>query len=85
MQCFLLLAFMLAYLAGVDKQLCLLQQGSGKMLETVKVPLQLCLHPQRDPKPRADTLGRLCAIFRGRQGPETSKNGLVKAKAFGGP
>lgn len=85
MQCFLLLAFMLAYLAGVDKQLCLLQQGSGKMLETVKVPLQLCLHLQRDPKPRADTLGRLCATFRGRQGPETSKNGLVKAKAFGGP
>lgn len=85
MQCFLLLAFMLAYLAGVDKQLCLLQQGRGKMLKTVKVPLQLCLHPQRDPEPRADTLGRLCAIFRGRQGPGTSKNGLVKAKTFGGP
>lgn len=82
MQCFLLLAFMLACLAGFDKQLCLLQQGSRRMLQTVKVPLQLCLHPQRDPKPRH--LGEaLCSVQREEpEGPGTSKNGLVKAKSF---
>lgn len=63
----------------------LVATGQCKMLETVKVPLQLCLHPQKDPKPRAHTLGRLCAILRVRQGAGTSKNCLVKAKVFGGP
>lgn len=85
MQCFLLLAFMLAYLAEVDNQLCLLQQGSGRMLGTVKVPVQLCLHPKRGMKPMAATSGRPCAIFRGIQGPGTSKNSLLGAKPFGGP
>lgn len=85
MQCFFLLAFMLAYLAEVDNQLCLLQQGSGRMLGTVKMPVQLCLHPQRGMKPVAAVSGRPCAIFRGRQSPGTGKNSLVRAKPFGGP
>lgn len=84
MQCFLLLAFMLAYLAKVDNQLCLLQQDSGRMLGTVKVPFQLRLHPERDMKPVAATSGRPCAVFRGRQGPGTSKNSLV-GKLLGAP
>ena len=84
MQCFLLLAFMLAYLAEVDNQLCLLQQGSRRMLGTAKVPVQLCLHPERGMKPMAATLGRPCAIFRGRLGPGTSKNSLVR-KLLGDP
>lgn len=58
MQCFLLLAFVLAYLAEVDNQLCLLQQGSRKMLGAAKVPVQLCLHPRTGIKPMAATLGK---------------------------
>lgn len=85
MQCFLLLAFMLAYLAEVDNYLCLLQQGSGRMLETVKVPHQLCLHPERGMKPVTATSGRPCATFRGSHCPGTSKKSLVGPKHFWGP
>jgi len=85
MQYFLLLAFMLAYLAEVDNQLCLLQQGSGKMLGTAEVPIQLRLHPERGMKLMVGSSGRPPAIFRGRQGPGTNKNSLVTAKPFGRP
>lgn len=64
---------------------CLLQQGSGRMLGTAKVPVQLCLHPERGMKPMAATSGRPCAIFRGGQGPGTSRKSLVTAKPFGRP
>lgn len=45
MQCLVLLAFMLAYLAEINNQLCLLQQASRRMLGTAKMLVQLSPHP----------------------------------------
>lgn len=84
MQCVLLLAFMLAYLAEVDNQLCLLQQGSRRMLGTAKVPAQLCLHPKGDMKSMAATSGWGLSNCQRETGPRNQKEQSYQSKTFWG-
>lgn len=84
MQYFLLLAFMLAYLAEVDNQLCLLQQGSGRMLGTVKMPVQLCLHPPEGYETHGSCLGEALCNFQRETEPRNWQEQSCQSKTFWG-
>lgn len=84
MQCFLLLAFMLAYLAKVDNQLCLLQQDSGRMLGTARSAFSAASASREGYETHGSHLGEALCNFQRETGPRNQQEQSCQ-KAFGGP